>query len=177
MVDLRPDIAEAFDRLPFKWGLKRAVKNLEPKLQDGERVERLAMGGFSGGTGLVVLTDRRVLFVRDDISKQKVADFRLSPALQVAYSSAALGGLSVAEAGNTIKARSMDDKEGEAMAEAIRRATVEVASPASDGATEVPGAADGDPLNLLSMLRTLHGEGVLTDEEYAAKKELVANRL
>ncbi len=177
---LRPDIAEAFGRVPFKMGLKRAVRNLEGRLHEGEVVRRLAMGGYAGGTGLVALTSHRVLFVRDDMSKQKVADFRLSPSLLVAYSSSMLGGLSVTQAGNTVTARSMDNREGEVMAEAIRGAIAEAAVGESVAETEQP-ASDveptGDPLALLGMLRTLHGAGVLTEEEYAAKKALLTARL
>ena len=64
---LRPDIAAARSKMRVKLGGGREIKRLTEHLWEGEAVERMTTGSYGNGTGLIVLTDRRLLFVQDGV--------------------------------------------------------------------------------------------------------------
>ena len=50
-----------------KFGGGREIKRLTEYLWEGEQVERMTAGAYGKGTGLVILTDRRLLFLQHEI--------------------------------------------------------------------------------------------------------------
>jgi len=62
--ELRPDIAAAKERMRTKLGAGKEIKKLLEHLHEGETVHTMLMGSYGRGQGLLVLTDRRLLFVR-----------------------------------------------------------------------------------------------------------------
>lgn len=75
---LRPDIAQAAKTMGWKLGSKREVKRLAEYLDDNEMVERMLGGQYANGTGLVVLTNQRVLFIKHGVMSQTTEEFRFS---------------------------------------------------------------------------------------------------
>jgi hypothetical protein len=73
---LRPDIAAAVKG--WKYGGKREIKKLVEHLQEGETVDVIATGFYGGGKGIVVLTDRRLMFVKEGIMSKSSEDFPFS---------------------------------------------------------------------------------------------------
>jgi len=65
VTDERPDITTAKDKMRFKLGGGREVKKLPEHLWEGETVERMTAGRYGNGQGLIILTDRRLLFLKD----------------------------------------------------------------------------------------------------------------
>jgi hypothetical protein len=72
---LRPDIQAAKNKMQTRLGAGREMKRLTTYLWEGESVHLMAAGRYGGGTGLVVLTDRRLLFVMDGVMRQTIEDF------------------------------------------------------------------------------------------------------
>lgn len=165
-------IAEAAERMSLQIGVKRAIKNLSKRLLPGEVVEHMTSGSYARGTGLVVLTNQRFLVIRDDFAKEKVEDARRADVVGVELSSGTLGGLTVSTAADKITVRALQEF-GEEIATALRqgRAPADAAPPPAPG---VPGA---DVPPLLQKLAALRDAGVLTEEEFAAKKEELLRRL
>lgn len=60
---LRPDVQAAADQMPTKLGAGKYLKKLTEQLVDGETVEQLALAQQDKRFGLLVATDRRLLFL------------------------------------------------------------------------------------------------------------------
>jgi hypothetical protein len=75
--DLRADIAAAKDRMETRVGANREIKKLGEHLWEGETVEYMSSGYYGAGIGLVVLTDRRLLFIKDGWTSKTTEDFPL----------------------------------------------------------------------------------------------------
>jgi len=63
-----------------RWLLRREIEQLPRLLPAGEEIELLAQGRLDEGTGLVVITGRRLMFLEQGVSHRRVVDF---PYLQV----------------------------------------------------------------------------------------------
>ena len=85
--DLRPDIAAAKERMRVKFGGGREIKRLTEHLWEGETVDQMTTGAYGKGTGLVVLTDRRLLFVQDGVMSKTSEDFPMDKVSSVQWSS------------------------------------------------------------------------------------------
>lgn len=76
-MDLRSDIVAAAARMNTDHDVHREVRQLGAYLHDGETVQRLAAGVYGAGAGLLALTDRRVLLLRDGRSGHASEGFPL----------------------------------------------------------------------------------------------------
>ncbi len=73
--DVLGSIEELARRLPSRMGVKKELKKLPTLLGDNEQVLQLDTGTYGGGNGLVVATDRRVLFLLEGLTRSRVEDF------------------------------------------------------------------------------------------------------
>lgn len=180
---LRPDIQAAKDRMQTRLGAGREMKRLTQYLWEGETVHLMAAGRYGGGIGLVVLSDRRLLFVMDGVTRQTIEDFPLDKISSVQWSAGMVQGtLSIFASGNKADIDQISKKDGKQLADtlrarlaaprpvqapAIRALPVQVAPP-------VP-AATPDVYEQLRKLGELRDLGVVTAEEFEQKKrELLA---
>ncbi|ACU36380.1 DUF2510 domain-containing protein [Actinosynnema mirum] len=85
VVALRPDIAQAADRVRgLLVGAKKEINLLEGHLEPEERV--LALTGAVGeGTGVLVCTDRRLLFLFVGLLRRQFLQVRWNQAREVVY--------------------------------------------------------------------------------------------
>lgn len=98
---LRPDIQAAKDKMQHRLGAGREMKRLTNHLWQGESVHLMAAGRYGGGTGVVVLTTTRLLFVMDGMTRQTIEDFPLDKISSVQWSSGmVLGTMTVYASGN-----------------------------------------------------------------------------
>src|SRR6476619_2156053 len=89
--DLRPDIEAARARMHTKVGSGKETKRLVEHLWEDEHVERMTQGTYGRGTGLLVQTDRRLLFLKEGMTKQ-TEDFPLDKISSVQWSSGLVQG-------------------------------------------------------------------------------------
>src|SRR5262249_17267556 len=87
MTDQRDDIAQARSRLRWKLGGGREINRLEHHLDADERVLELAVGKYGPGQGILVLTDRRLVFYVDGVVKKHTEDFPFRTVSSVAWQS------------------------------------------------------------------------------------------
>lgn len=118
--ELRPDIAAARNQMRMKTGAGKEIKRLDSHLWEGERVERMAKGIY-GGIGLLVLTDRRLLFLFEGMMRKKSEDFPLDKISSVQWSSGfATGTLTIFASGNKTEIKSVNNDDGGELVAIIR---------------------------------------------------------
>jgi len=57
-----------------QWLLRREIATLPRVLPAGEEIVQLAQGRHDGATGLILVTDRRLMFVEQGVAHQRVED-------------------------------------------------------------------------------------------------------
>lgn len=170
--ELRPDIERARSLMSYRLGSNREIKRLADFLWDDEEVARMVGGRYGGGTGLLVLTDRRLLFVKHGRMKQTLEDFPLDKVSSVQWSSGlALGKLTIFASGNKAEVDQLQKKDGKDLADHVRE-VIAVGSASSDQIS-TPATSSSGPASVADELRKL-GElrdaGVLTEDEFATQK-------
>lgn len=179
---LRADIQAAKDKMQARLGAGREMKRLTSHLWEGETVHLMAAGRYGGGTGLVVLTDRRLLFVLDGMTRQAIEDFPLDKVSSVQWSSGiALGTLTIFASGNKADIDQMNKKDGKQIADTVRARLAQPVPPAHQPAPVQqmpPQPASGpDVYEQLRKLGELRDLGVVTPEEFEHKKRELLSRI
>lgn len=157
------DIDGAAQRMHWKLGSRREIKKLPSHLHDGEIVGEMACGQYGGGTGLLVLTNERIIFLREGWIGAAHEDFMLHRVTSVGFKSMlGTGKVTIHASGNTVDIDSVVSKDGKRFAAAAREVLSQPA-PAS-----VP--SQHDPLEQLKKLGELRDAGVISPEDFEKKK-------
>jgi hypothetical protein len=178
--DLRPDIAAARQQMKATVGSGKEVKRLASHLWEGEQVERMAQGQRpdDATAGLLVLTDKRLLYVKEGMFGHKTEDFPLDKISSVDWKSGmATGTLTVSAMGNEKKIKNLNKEDGKEMTDLLRNRTfgAQQVAPVADSAQAGQPAPDiPDQIRKLGELRDA---GVLTEEEFEAKKNELLSRM
>lgn len=179
--DPQARIDELADALPMKLGVRKELKTLPSYLNEGEHIAHLTSGSYNGKAGLIVATDRRVLFLSAGVMGSQFEDIPLSKITSVQQSSAMLSASLVVHASGTkVEISNVIPKDAaKTLAEYVRArtsdhppattATTAAPATAATSATSVP-ASEPDVTDQIRKLAELRDEGLLTDEEFAAKK-------
>jgi Bacterial PH domain/Short C-terminal domain len=174
---LRADIETAKQKMRTKVGSGREIKKLVNYLWDDERVDLMAGGTYGAGTGLLVLTDRRLLFLKDGVFAKTTEDFPMEKISSVQWSSGMISGtLTVFASGNKAEIKNMTKDDGKQIADVIRG---RISSKTAHGSALEKTAISDQPdlYEQLAKLGQLRGAGVLTPEEFEAKKAELLSRL
>lgn len=169
-------IDELAEGLPTKLGVRKELKTLPSHLNEGEHIAHLASGSYNGKAGLIVATDRRVLFLSAGMMGSQFEDIPFSKISSVQQSSGMmLASMVVHASGTKAEISNLNKDMAKALAEYVRSRTGDQQSqpqtsqqPPAQVSTEVPEADVADQIRKLGELRD---EGLLTDEEFAAKKK------
>lgn len=185
--EVRPDIQAVLDRMPSsaRVGAGREIRKLPSHLMEGEEVKALASGLYGKGNGLLTLTTHRVLFTYEGWTNSQTEDFPLNRISSVQWETGMLlGKLIIFASGNKAEFTQMDKANGKALADAIRMnigATTSVptgtSSPAEAAERPHESPSAPDPFEQLRKLGELRDAGILTPEEFEAKKEQILSRM
>jgi len=177
--EVRPDILTAMEKMSFKMGSKREIKRLPEHLWENERVDLLTAGTYGSGTGVLVLTDRRLLFLKDGVMSKTSEDFPLEKISSIQWSTGMLlGKMTVFASGNKAEILNVQKQDGKMITDAVRaRITRGTPAPSEEPAPFAPLASGPDVYEQLKRLGELHQAGVLTDEEFAAKKQPLLDQI
>jgi hypothetical protein len=165
----------------LKLGIGREVKLLNEQLHPGERVFRLAKASHGAKTGLLAVTNERVLWYHAAPIGRTLIDQRHERISSVKAHKGVLGARLVVNAGgdewmlqNVYPKEAVDEIAGVIRSEAIRSEARNRQSPPSPPATE---ARAPDVMDQLKKLGELRDAGILTNEEFDAKKAVLLSRL
>lgn len=162
--DLRSDIAAAKARMRLPSGVGRELRRLEWILHEEETVERMASGIHGRGVGLVALTDQRLLFLRRRWLSQTFEDVPISRITSVQWHVSVMSGtITVFATGVKAEITNVQKDDGRELTERLRE--------------RIAGADAEGIIEQIRRLGELHAEGLLTDEEFAAKKAELLRRL
>lgn len=147
MTNDRPDIAAAVARMNRTVSVGRELRELGTVIGAHEGVERIVRGTDGQGFGVLVLTERRLVFFRLGLTSRRVEDFALGSVSSVAWSARrGTGDLTVVAGGVRFVVQALGEREGAAFADALRVRTAAFVAP-----TPVPAPAPvaaGSPVQL-----------------------------
>lgn len=176
---LRPDIEAARNAMPKALGTKREVEHLAEYLWENERVERMVGGTYVNAQGLVVLTDRRVLFIDHGVMSRRSEDFPIEKISSAQWSAGmVLGTATIFASGNKAEIKNIHKEAGKLLVDAIRSriGSGQDQAPSASAFAAAPGG-QSDVIEQVRKLGELRDAGVLTDEEFASKKADLLSRL
>jgi len=174
---LRPDIGAAKQKMRTKIGAGREIKKFTGYLWEDETVDLMAGGTYGSGQGLLALTDRRLLFLKDGVFSKTTEDFPMEKISSVQWSSGfGTGTLTVFASGNKAKIKNVQKDDGRQIADTIRERLSGKAAP-SPQREEAGAAHQPDIYEQLAKLGKLRDAGVLTPEEFDTKKAELLSRL
>jgi hypothetical protein len=169
---VRADLAAAAERLGSRLRDPGELAPVAAYLRDTETVRYVALGTHERGGGVLVVTDERLLFFLRRVTKPSL-DLPLGAVDEVTTSSGLSTGEVALTAGEqTVAVSRVVKSDVEPLAAAVRQAVA-----AAPRAAAGPEAAGVDPFEAMEKLSALRDRGVLTEAEFAAKKQELLDRL
>ncbi len=170
----------AHKKLNNRLGLKKELRTLPSHLADQEQVLNLSSGMYDGANGLVVLTDRRVIFLSAGALKSRFEDFPYAKVSSVQHSAGMMfGELVIFASGNKAELKQMLKERAKEIADYIRERISDAAPPAAAAPPSAPaeGSSSDEIFGKLKQLGELRDAGVITSEDFEAKKQDLLSRL
>ncbi|ONI63302.1 hypothetical protein CSIV_14170 [Microbacterium sp. CSI-V] len=153
--------------MPASGFVRRDLNHLETHLADGETVDRIVSGTYDNANGILVLTDRRLLFLNHGILSQRSEDFPLEKISSVQFKGGMmLGEVTIYTSNQQATIKNVAKPLGKTFTDAVR----------SRGSAP-RAAAPPDHAQQLAQLAELRTAGVLTEDEFAAKKAEILARM
>lgn len=149
---------------------KKEIKELPNILWEGEKLEKLAQGIYNGGFGVVVATNRRVIFVDKGIIKFRVEDFPYDKITSIQYETGFLQGkITIFASGNKAVIDNISKDIARTFAEYIRAkisGNKNTTDPLASIDTE-------DIVSKIERLAKLKKQGTISEDEFAALKKKI----
>ncbi len=182
-IGTRSDIEQAKSRMATKFGGKRELRKLQEHVWPGETVERMATGAYGGGLGLLVMTDKRLIFLKEGMMSSTLEDFPFEKITSIQWSTGMIQGkIIIFLSGNKGEITNVDKSDGKAIADAVRARisnlhSDQAATPAPSVPSTSPQPAAHSPLELMQQLEVMKASGFISEEEYAAKRADILSRM
>ncbi len=151
---------------------KKEIKELPSILWHDEVIKEVAQGMYDNSMGLIVATDRRVIFVdKGFFGGLKVEDFAYDKISSIQYETGILtGSITIFTSSNKAKITQVEKDRVRNLAEAVRH-RISGNQPAQVPQSQAAPAADGgDRIAALERLAKLKEQGILDDAEFKAEK-------
>lgn len=160
-------IAAAASKVAGKIFGRKEIRHLANVLDPGEQVHAIGVGSFDNKMGIAALTDQRLLFLEKSIlGTESLVDFSLDSIGALSLGKKMTGGtLMITHSGTSAQISSMGHGQGDAIVQQFRRLKNQPAQPAPRPAPAAP-----DPIEQIGRLAALRDQGVLTEEDFQAKK-------
>jgi hypothetical protein len=175
LAGLRPDLGTAAARLGSRLRDPGELAPVSSYLREDEPVRFVALGTHERGGGVLVLTDVRLLFFLRRVMKPSL-DLPLATIDSLTTTSGlSTGEVSMRVGEDVVAVSRIVKSDVEPLAHAIRRArevAPDVPAPTAAGGPDVV-----DPFVAMERLSALRDSGVLTEAEFAAKKQELLDRL
>jgi hypothetical protein len=164
----------ASKKLQMKMGVRKELKRLPHHLNDGEQVINLSSGMYDGKQGLIVLTDQRVIFTSEGVGSSRLEDFPYSRISSVQTSTGmTFGELTIYVSGNKAQIKQLIKDRAPEIGDYIRGRISDSAGAPPQVAATPPPAPSSDPTDELRKFAALRDEGIISEDEFQAKKRQV----
>lgn len=173
--DPRQQINEVAKRsMASRLGVRRELRKLPELLQHGEQVLTMASGIYAKVAGLLVATDRRVMFLGVGMARSTIEDFPYERISSVQHEVYVLSGnITIFASGNRAEiVNVLPRQRAREVADEVRRrlAGGQSAGPHPGGPAPPRDRQGDDVLDKLRRLGELRDAGVLTEQEFEHKK-------
>lgn len=150
----------------------KEIKELPDILWENENIEKLVQGMYNGGQGILVATNKRLVFVdKGLIFGLKVEDFPYEKITSIQYKTGlVLGKITIFASGNKADIENVDKKQTRNFAEYVRAKITKT----TDHATKSMSSSNTSSLDIadqIKKLADLRDSGILTEEEFITQKE------
>jgi Bacterial PH domain/Short C-terminal domain len=155
---------------------RKEIKELPSILWEDEHVERLVQGTYSGaGTGVLVATNKRLVFVDKGIGKLKVEDFPYDKVTSIQYKTGwTMGEIVIFSPGNKAEIKNVAKDQCKNFADNVRaRITGATAHASHSQPVGEHSGAGVDVIDQLERLTALREKGTLSDAEFEAQKQRI----
>jgi hypothetical protein len=151
------------------WGRKE-IAELPAIIPEGEEIFGLVQGVYNGGQGILVATDRRLLFVdKGLLYGLKVEDFGLDKLTSIQIETGLIfADIKIMASGNIAKISNVDKTGGRAFCEKVR---AKLSEPKQTAAPVTVVQQQVDVADQLGKLAALKDQGILTQEEFDTQKK------
>ena len=148
---------------------RKEIKELPDILWEDEIVENLIQGFYNNGNGILVATNRRLIFIdKGLLYGLKVEDFPLDKISTIQYSTGMLmGKLTIFTSGNKAVIDNVDKKDVRLFGDFVRN---KISSKDNTESNSKSIIEDEDVISKLERLAVLKEKGILTDEEFISQK-------
>ena len=161
--------------------IDRLLRQAKGHFDDGECAlqtvrgvyETTIMGSDSVRNGIFIATDQRLLFYAKKLTGYDIEVFPYANISSIEMGKNLLGHhISIFASGNSVKMKWISDGDVRAFVDAVKTQMVA-------GKSSAPSSPEQptDPVDQLERLGKLHAAGVLTDDEFSAKKAEILARL
>jgi len=147
---------------------RRELKVLHKVLWDDETILKIIQGLYNNGFGILVATNRRLVFVDKRILwGVRVEDFPYDKITSIQYETGILfGTVTIFASGNKAVITLVHKTQASAFADSVRAYIAEAGRPAAKAASPLSG-----PIEQLERLARLRELGHITEQEYVAQKK------
>jgi hypothetical protein len=161
--------------------VRRELRKLPSILGEGEQALNLARGEYDGKEGLLAVTDRRVLFLEEGMIRHRLEDFPYDKISSVQTKTGMRSGeLTIFVSGNKATVKDVHPKQrAPEIGDYVRQriASGPTQAPAAAAPQAAPGTPTESPMEQLKKLAELRDAGIVSEEEFEAKKAELLSRM
>ncbi|MEX0996865.1 MAG: PH domain-containing protein [Flavobacteriaceae bacterium] len=152
---------------------KREIKELPNILWENENVENLIQGTYNNGNGILVATNKRLIFIdKGLVFGLKVEDFPYDKISSIQYSTGLLlGKLTIFASGNKAIIDNVEKQRVRLFGDFVRNKISSKENENASPATSSNEKSQDDIVTQLERLAKLKEKGILTDEEFVQQKQ------
>lgn len=156
---------------------RKEISELPSILWEGENLRGAIQGNYHNRIGLLVATDRRLIFIDKGLVSLRVEDFPYDRITSIQYETGWLfGEITIFASGNRADIKQLDKAKTRPFAEMVRNHTTNresKAPPPGAAAAEIP----IDHISALERLGRLKNDGVITTVEFEAQKAKILSAM
>lgn len=148
----------------------KEIKQLPDILWEDELIEKLVQGLYNNGQGILVATNKRLIFVdKGLIYGLRVEDFPYDKITSIQYETGLLfGEIKIFASGNKADIKQINKQQARDFAEYVRARISSTKDHAS-----MPHSTPNDVIAQLEKLAKLKEQGILSEEEFLAQKKKI----
>lgn len=146
------------------------IKALPPILWEDELPEKIIRGRYNGGFGVLVSTNKRLIFINKSILSLRVEDFSYDKITSIQYSKGLFSGnMEIYASGNRALITEIKKDQVGPFAEYVRAKITETSTRES--------TTINDPLKKLKQIKDMRDADLIDQTEYDAKKKELLSKM